>query len=57
VNENTKDLEKIRSAGDESTSIKERALRKKERLYHKIEYFDDIEIIYVAIEFCLEKEI
>jgi hypothetical protein len=54
VNKNTKDLEYIRKQGDEDSFINTIALRKRESLYKKIEYFDDIEILHVAIEFCME---
>ena len=53
VNENTKDLEYIRDHSGEDSFIHTIALRKRERLYKKIEYFDDIEILHVAIEFCI----
>jgi hypothetical protein len=55
VNKNTKDLEYIRDHGDEDSFIHTIALRKREKLYKKIEYFDDIEVLHVAIEFCMEK--
>jgi len=55
VNKNTKDLEYIRNQGDEHSFINEIVLRKREKLFQKIEYFDEIEILHVAIEFCLEK--
>jgi len=55
VNRNTKDLELIHKNGDENIFINEIALRKREKLYQKIEYFDDIEILHVAIEFCMDK--
>ena len=53
VNKNTKDLEYIQDHSGEDSFIHTIALRKRERLYKKIEYFDDIEILYVAIEFCI----
>lgn len=55
VNKNTKDLEYIRDRGGENSFIHTIAHRKREKLYKKIEYFDNIEILYIAIEFCMEK--
>jgi hypothetical protein len=51
-----KDLIYIRKQGDEDSFINTIALRKRESLYKKIEYFNDIEILHVAIEFCMEKD-
>lgn len=56
VNKNTKDLEYIRKQGNEDSFINTIALRKKESLYKKKEYFDNIEILYVAIEFFIEND-
>ena len=55
VNKNTKDLEYIRKQGDEDSFINTIALRKREKLYQKIEYFDEIEILHIAIDFCIER--
>jgi len=55
VNRNTKDLEYIKDQGDEDSFINTIALRKREKLHQKIEYFDEIEILFMAIEFCLEE--
>lgn len=55
VNKNAKDLEYIRKQGGEDSFIHTIALRKRESLYKKIEYFDDIEILCVAIEFCIAR--
>jgi hypothetical protein len=56
VNKNTKDLEYIRKQGDEDSFINTIALRKRESLYKKIEYFDDIYILHAVIEFFMEND-
>lgn len=53
VNRNTKDLEYIQEQGVEDSFINTIALRKREKLYQKIVYFDEIENLYVAIESCI----
>jgi len=55
VNKNTKDLEYIQLQGDENSFINEIALRKRKKLYQKIEYFDDIVILLVVFGFCMEQ--
>lgn len=54
VNKNTKDLKDICDQGGVDTAINNRIFRKREKLYQMIEYFDEIEILSVAIEFCME---
>jgi len=56
VNKNNRDLEHICELGEEKNFIHEIALKKRDKLYQKIEYFDDIEILRVAIEFYMNKE-
>jgi hypothetical protein len=57
VNENTKDLEYILDHGGDDFFIRTIPLRKREKLYKKIEYFNYIEIIYAAIEFFMENDL
>lgn len=55
VNRNTKDLEYICDRGDEETFINTIALRKREKLHGKIEYFDTVLKLHVAIELIIER--
>lgn len=55
VNRNTKDLVLIQTNGDEDSFINGIALRKREKLYGKIEYFDTILKLHVAIELIIER--
>ena len=56
VNKNTKDLEYIQFEDGEGSCINEITARVKERLIQKIKYYDHIEILYEAINFCMEFE-
>lgn len=53
VNINSKDLAYIRERGDEDAFINTIALRKREKLHEKIEYFDTILELHIAIECCI----
>jgi len=53
VNKSNTELEYSRVRDEENTSINEIILPKRDKLYRQIEYFDDIEILYTAIEFCI----
>jgi len=53
VNKNTKDLKYIREQDDEHNFIDTIILRKREKLYQKIEYFDSTLLLYMVIDLVL----
>ena len=53
VNKSNIELEYNRIQREENTSINEIILPRRDKLYQQMEYFDDIEILHTAIEFCI----
>ena len=51
VNRSSEVLEYINKHSDESRHLSEAVSKRREMLYQKIEYFDDVEILYTAIQF------
>ncbi len=51
VNRSSKVLEYIHEHGAENQHLSESVCKRRDMLYQKIEYFDDVEILYTAIEF------
>jgi hypothetical protein len=55
LNSSNKVLEYLREHGSENNPLGEKVSSRREKLCRKIEYFDDVEILYTAIEFRKEK--
>ncbi|HPS86747.1 MAG TPA: hypothetical protein PLY36_08380 [Spirochaetota bacterium] len=57
MNENTKHLEELDDSGAEDSFIYKLYRKKQGRLQQKIEYYDSIYVLYVAVIFVVEQEI